>query len=81
VKLALLGIAIAASTVWEILTTAGVDPAPQRAKVTWASFLRSQAEAILAMDFLETVTFDRAASGASAGSGSSFATATASTQR
>lgn len=55
-ELALLGITIAASTVWEILTTAGIDPAPQRAKVTWASFLCSQAEAILAMDFLETVT-------------------------
>lgn len=55
-ELALLGITIAASTVWEILTAAGVDPAPQRTRVTWASFLRSQAEAILAMDFVETVT-------------------------
>jgi transposase len=55
-ELALLGIAIAASTVWEILTTAGIDPVPQRATVTWANFLRSQAEAILAMDFIETVT-------------------------
>ncbi|MFI0468310.1 hypothetical protein ACH347_29865 [Saccharopolyspora sp. 5N102] len=41
---------------WEILTTDGVDPSPQRTTITWASFLRSQAEAILAMDFLETVT-------------------------
>jgi transposase len=55
-ELALLGITVAASTVWEILTAAGVDPAPQRTSVTWASFLRSQAEAILAMDFVETVT-------------------------
>ena len=55
-ELALLGIRVAASTVWEILTAAGVDPAPQRARVTWASFLRSQAEAILAMDFVETLT-------------------------
>jgi len=42
--------------VWEILTADGVDPAPQRARVTLASFLRSQAEAILAMDFAETLT-------------------------
>jgi transposase len=55
-ELALLGIAIAASTVWEILKTAGVDPAPRRTTVTWADFLRSQTEAILAMDFIETVT-------------------------
>ncbi|RAS69724.1 hypothetical protein C8D87_10123 [Lentzea atacamensis] len=55
-ELALLGVVIAASTVWEILKTAGVDPAPRRTTVTWADFLRSQAEAILAMDFIETVT-------------------------
>ncbi|WP_246291445.1 hypothetical protein [Lentzea indica] len=55
-ELALLGVAIAASTVWEILKTAGIDPAPRRATVTWADFLRSQAEAILAMDFIEAVT-------------------------
>jgi transposase len=54
-ELALLGVAIAASTVWEILKTAGVDPALHRTTVTWADFLRSQAEAILAMDFIETV--------------------------
>ena len=55
-ELAPLGVAIAACTVWEILKTADVDPAPQRTTVTWADFLRSQAEAILAMDFIETVT-------------------------
>lgn len=58
-ELALLGITIAASTVWEILATTGIDPAPQRVTVTWASFLRSQAEAILAMDVLETITLTR----------------------
>jgi transposase InsO family protein len=42
--------------VWEILKTEGIDPAPHRATVTWAAFLRSQAEAILAMDFIETIT-------------------------
>jgi transposase len=55
-ELALLGVAVAASTVWEILKTAGIEPSPQRATVTWAAFLRSQAEAILAMDFIETIT-------------------------
>lgn len=55
-ELTLLGVVIAASTVWEILKTAGIDPALRRVTVTWADFLRSQAEAILAMDFIETVT-------------------------
>jgi transposase InsO family protein len=42
--------------VWEILKEAGIDPAPERACTTWADFLRSQADALLACDFLETVT-------------------------
>ena len=53
-ELALLGVTVAASTVWEILKAAGVDPAPHRATVTWVGFLRSQTEAVLAMDFIET---------------------------
>ncbi|MFJ3987668.1 helix-turn-helix domain-containing protein [Streptomyces sp. NPDC090032] len=56
-ELALLGIKLAPSTVWEILKAEGVDPATQHSNVTWATFLRSQAEAILAMDFIESVTF------------------------
>ncbi|MCX4834447.1 integrase core domain-containing protein [Streptomyces sp. NBC_01016] len=55
-ELALLGVQVAPSTVWEILKTAGIAPTPQRTTVTWASFLSSQAQAILAMDFIETVT-------------------------
>jgi transposase len=55
-ELALLGITIAPSTVWDILKTEGVDPAPHRTTLTWATFLRSQAEALLAMDFIETIT-------------------------
>jgi putative transposase len=47
---------VAASTVWEILTEAGIDPAPARTSSGWADFLRSQADALLACDFLETVT-------------------------
>ena len=55
-ELLVLGIKTAASTVWEILRQAGIDPAPDRASATWASFLRSQAGALLACDFFETVT-------------------------
>jgi transposase InsO family protein len=47
---------VAASTVWEILRAAGVDPAPERTATTWAQFLRSQAEVLLAVDFIETIT-------------------------
>src|SRR6201994_3410909 len=42
---------VAASTVWEILKNAGIDPAPRRTAPTWPLFLRSQAEGILACDF------------------------------
>ena len=55
-ELLVLGIKVAASTVWEILQQAGIDPAPERTTATWASFLRSQAGALLACDFFETVT-------------------------
>jgi putative transposase len=55
-ELLTLGVKVAASTVWEILRAAGIDPAPDRATTTWAQFLRSQAEALMAVDFLETIT-------------------------
>jgi putative transposase len=55
-ELLTLGVKVAASTVWEILRAAGIDPAPDRTATTWAQFLRSQAEALLAADFLETIT-------------------------
>ena len=41
---------------WEILQQAGIDPASERTFATWASFLRSQADVLLACDFFETVT-------------------------
>ena len=50
------GLKVAASTVWGILREAGIDPAPERLCSTWADFLRFQADALLACDFLETVT-------------------------
>ena len=55
-ELLTLGIKVAASTVWEMVKDAGIDPAPQRSATSWSAFLRSQAEAITAMDFLEVVT-------------------------
>ncbi|MFI9561277.1 integrase core domain-containing protein [Nonomuraea endophytica] len=55
-ELTTLGLKIAASTVWEILKQEGLDPAPERASTTWAAFLRSQADALLACDFIETIT-------------------------
>ncbi|MDQ1042278.1 hypothetical protein [Streptomyces sp. V4I2] len=51
-----MGVKVAASTVWGILKEAGIDPAPERACSTWADFLGSQADALLACDFFETVT-------------------------
>jgi transposase len=59
-ELLVLGVKVAPSTVWEILREAGIDPAPQRTSQTWATFLRSQAEAILAADFFEVVTLSGA---------------------
>ncbi|MEV4009887.1 helix-turn-helix domain-containing protein [Nonomuraea angiospora] len=55
-ELTTLGIKVAPSTVWEILKQAGLDPAPERASTTWTDFLRSQADALLACDFIETIT-------------------------
>jgi putative transposase len=55
-ELLTLGITVAPSTIWQILREAGIDPAPDRAATTWSAFLRSQADALLAADFIETVT-------------------------
>jgi putative transposase len=57
-ELAGLGVKIAASTVWEILKKAGIDPAPRRSVPAWPQFLRSQAEAILACDFFTADLLD-----------------------
>jgi putative transposase len=55
-ELLVLGVRIAASTGWEIGHEAGIDPAPQRSSDTWATFVRSQAQAIIAADFFATTT-------------------------
>jgi putative transposase len=46
-ELAGLGYRIAPSTIWVILTRAGVGPAPRRAGPTWTEFLTAQAKGIL----------------------------------
>src|SRR5262245_6903686 len=51
-----LGIAVAASSVRNILTRAGVPPAPQRDSQSWRSFLRAHGESILACDFFTVDT-------------------------
>ncbi|WP_236076395.1 tyrosine-type recombinase/integrase [Streptomyces coffeae] len=50
-QLAVLGIKVAASTVWEMLREHGIPPAPERQSATWPGFLRGQAEALLACGF------------------------------
>jgi putative transposase len=51
-----LGHTLAASTVWQILKEAGIDPAPRRAGQTWRAFLQAQAKTILAADFFHVDT-------------------------
>ncbi|MBV8995354.1 MAG: hypothetical protein JO287_17025, partial [Pseudonocardiales bacterium] len=47
---------IAASTVWQILHDAGIDPAPPRSGPRWRQFLTAQAKAVLAVDFMHVDT-------------------------
>jgi hypothetical protein len=51
-----LGHRVPASTVWTILKTAGLDPAPRHTGPTWRQFLAAQAHAILAVDFARVDT-------------------------
>ena len=55
---------IAASTVWQILRDAGIDPAPRRTVPAWKQFLTAQARGILAAGFIhvDTVLLRRRAS-------------------
>jgi putative transposase len=55
-ELVRLGHPIAASTVWQILHAAGVDPAPRRTGPTWKQFLTAQARGIIAVDFVHVDT-------------------------
>jgi putative transposase len=55
-ELVRLGCPIAASTVWQFLHEAGIDPAPRRAGPTWKQFLTAQAHGITAIDFVHVDT-------------------------
>ncbi|MFE7245491.1 integrase core domain-containing protein [Streptomyces sp. NPDC057580] len=57
-ELTRVGHQIAASTVWNILNQAGVDPAPRRTGPTWKQFLTAQAQHIVAVDFLHVDTIN-----------------------
>ena len=55
-ELVQLGHRIAASTVWQIVHDAGIDPAPRRSGPSWRQFLTAQAQAVLAVDFVHVDT-------------------------
>ena len=54
-----LGHTIAASTIWQILNNAGIEPAPTLSKVTWSEFLRSQAAVACDFATVDTVLLRR----------------------
>ena len=47
-----LGHLIAASTVWQILHAAGIDPAPRRSGPTWKQFVHEDAALLRRFDLL-----------------------------
>ena len=51
-----LGITVSASSIRNILTSAGLPPAPRRDAQSWRSFLRAHGESILACDFFTVDT-------------------------
>jgi putative transposase len=55
-ELVRLGHPIGASTVWQILHDAGIDPAPRRVGPTWKQFLTAQARGSIAADFIHVDT-------------------------
>jgi transposase InsO family protein len=55
-ELVTLGYTVSASTVWNILISAGRDPAPRRPGPTWRAFCRAQAHSMLACDFFHVDT-------------------------
>ena len=56
-----LGVSVSATTVRELLKSAGLGPAGERAGLSWREFLRAQAQSRLAVDFftVETVRLQR----------------------
>ena len=55
-ELAVLGIDLAPSSVWNILQRHGLDPSPERTGPTWGEFLKAQAATMLACDFFTVDT-------------------------
>jgi putative transposase len=55
-ELSVLGIDLAAASVWNILQRHRLDPSPERNGPTWGEFLRVQAETMLAGDFFTVDT-------------------------
>jgi hypothetical protein len=55
-ELVTLGHTVSAATVWNIVTGAGLDPAPRRSGPTWREFCRAQAHSMLACDFFHVDT-------------------------
>jgi transposase InsO family protein len=55
-ELAKLGIRVSATKIRTLLRANGLGPAPRRDGPTWSEFLRSQADAILALDFFTVET-------------------------
>src|ERR1035437_6285572 len=56
-----LGVLISATTVRELMKTAGIGPAGQRGGISWREFIRGQAQSIIACDFftVDTITLRR----------------------
>jgi putative transposase len=57
-EMAGLGVRVAASTVWEILRTSGLQPDRRLNGPAWSQFLRFQADTILACDFFAADLLD-----------------------
>jgi transposase len=57
-ELLVLGVKVAASTVWEILQDAGINPAPERSSNTWADFLRTRADVSVPLGFANVCAYE-----------------------
>jgi putative transposase len=57
-ELVRLGHRIGATTIWEILTAAGPDPAPRHTGPTWREFLTDQVQCVIAFDFVHIDLLD-----------------------
>ena len=51
-----LGLQVSATSVRSVLKRCGIPPAPRRSGPSWRTFLRAQAEGVIACDFLTVDT-------------------------